>query len=264
MIIYITTVKVRYYLPHSKVQRRVFTIQQKRTVHVGCNGRIYQFQRKVRSCDIIFIVLMTSTDSSGANSSFSDKRLFYIKAQVSIFNKQEIFKLETVASSVLIDDINNNSSFSSPLMEYNYNKYLIIITRLPLLLVPILSSDSDSIPVFHSIFEQNHHAILRIVYEDGETLQQQRTIGYFYLSHQQNIISSTQAKSLPSPTLLSFPSYTLPCGEAAVVANCHQEASFISNRLVPFDPLHTTGRSSTRKRDEDAEGRLFFNDAMVR
>ena len=209
---------------------------------------------------------MTSNDSSGANYSFSDKRLFYIKAQVSIFNKQEIFKLETVASSVLIDDINNNSSFSSPLMEYDYNKYLIIITRLPLLLVPILSSDSDSIPLFHSIFEQNHHAILRIVYEDGETLQQQRTIGYFYLSHSQNIISSTQAKSLPSPTLLLFPSYTLTCGEAtAVVANCHQEAaSFISNRLVPHDPLHTTGRSSTRKRDEDAEGRLFFNDAMVR
>jgi hypothetical protein len=209
---------------------------------------------------------MTSNDSSGANYSFSDKRLFYIKAQVSIFNKQEIFKLETVASSVLIDDINNNFSFSSPLMEYNYNKYLIIITRLPLLLVPILSSDSDSIPLFHSIFEQNHHAILRIVYEDGETLQQQQTIGYFYLSHSQNIISSTQAKSLPSPTLLSFPSYTLTCGEAtAVVANCHQEASsFISNRLIPYDPLHTTGRSSTRKRDEDAEGRLFFNDAMVR
>lgn len=204
-----------------------------------------------------------STDNSGANSSFSDKRLFYIKAEVSIFNKQEIFKLETVASSVLIDDINNNSSFSSPLMEYNYNKYLIIITRLPLFLVPILSSDSDSISVFHSIFEQNHHAILRIVFEDGETLQQQRTIGYFYLSHQQNIISSTQAKSLPPPTLLSFPSYTLT-GEAAVVANCHQQASLISNRLVPYDPLHTTGGSSTRKCDEDAEGRLFFNDAMVR
>lgn len=210
------------------------------------------------------MVVLMPPESSGDNSSFSNKQIVYIKAQVSIFNKEEIFKLEMVASSVLIDDINNNSSFSSPLMEYNYNKYLIIITRLPLHLIPILSSDSDSIPVFHSIFEQNHHAILRIVFEDGETLQQQRTIGYFYLSHQQNIISSTQAKSLPPPmTLLSFPTCTLT-GEAAVVANCHQQASLISNRLVPCDPLHITGTSSTRKRDEDAEGRLFFNAAMVR